>query len=60
MSVLRKLFVASPQRGEMFIARRSFLYSEAPEERELTIHKKLDATAARKTENYESSPASSS
>jgi hypothetical protein len=26
----RTLFVASPQRGEMFIAWRSFLYSEAP------------------------------
>ena len=26
-------FVASPQRGEMFIAWRSFLYSEAPSER---------------------------
>jgi hypothetical protein len=29
----RTLFVSSPQRGEMFIARRSFLYSEAPKER---------------------------
>jgi hypothetical protein len=29
-SVLRRLFVASPQRGEMFIAWRFSLYSEAP------------------------------
>jgi hypothetical protein len=30
LEVQRRLWVASPQRGEMFIAWPSFLYSEAP------------------------------